>query len=99
LNQFQCMMKVFNYVQIFIFCIDDGSSSVLETIVEFLPFLQKIEKFVYTTFDLTQNLLLQIHGFLNLGRNELKNYRLEQLPLTRMWRTLGELLSSLAGLI
>ncbi|KAF7640356.1 hypothetical protein Mgra_00000175 [Meloidogyne graminicola] len=73
--------------------VNNEDNSVLETIVDFLPFLQKLEQFVYTTRDLTENLLLQIHGFFTLGQNELKNYRIEQLPLTRMWRTIGELLS------
>nr|CAD2203053.1 unnamed protein product [Meloidogyne enterolobii] len=77
---------------------DNEGSSVLETIVEFLPFLQKLEQFVYTTSELTKNLLLQIHGFLTFGRNEIKNHRADQLPLTRMWRTLGDLLSTFAVL-
>ncbi|KAL7072493.1 hypothetical protein ACQ4LE_007943 [Meloidogyne hapla] len=78
--------------------VDNDGGSILETVVEFLPFLQKLEQFVYTTSELTKNLLLQIHGFLNFGRNEIKNHRVEQLPLTRMWRTLGELLSIFAVL-
>uniref|UniRef100_A0A914LG48 Uncharacterized protein n=6 Tax=Meloidogyne TaxID=189290 RepID=A0A914LG48_MELIC len=96
-NLIQTSQKLFESISMYDE-VDNEGSSVLETIVEFLPFLQKLEQFVYTTSELTKNLLLQIHGFLTFGRNEIKNHRADQLPLTRMWRTLGELLSTFAVL-
>ena len=62
----------------------------------FLPHLLQLSNFVDAIQQLTENMLLQLHAFYNIStQQEFTNCK--QFPLARIWRTLGDLISTFIG--